>query len=124
MKLSFSTNGWNSYKWNDCFEMANAVGFDGIEIHNIKNEVFSGEDAPFNIEKINETVRRINEHDIEIPCIDSTCNIADKSKFEENIKEITNLVSIACGKDVQIKYMHLVYSCDDLLNNMDLVHSL
>ena len=95
MKLSFSTNGWNSYKWNDCFEMANAVGFDGIEIHDIKSEVFSGEDAPFNINRINETVRRINEHDIEIPCIDSTCNIADEAKFDENVKEIKEYIDYA-----------------------------
>ena len=42
MKLSFSTNGWDDFDWTDCYATAKDLQFAGIEIHDIKREVFSG----------------------------------------------------------------------------------
>lgn len=115
MKLSFSTNGWNSYKWNDCFGLATSVGFDGIEIHNIKSEVFSGEGAPFSKENIKSTVRTMNEHDIEIPCIDCTCNIALSDEFEANVNEIKEYIDYAVALHAPYVRIHAMDTPDDTI---------
>ena len=52
MKLSFSTNGWHDYSWNDFLKIAAGNKFVGIEIHDILSERFSGEGAPFSQENI------------------------------------------------------------------------
>ena len=42
MRLSFSTNGWDDFDWSDFYVTAKDLQFSGIEIHDIKREVFSG----------------------------------------------------------------------------------
>ena len=95
MKLSFSTNGWNDFDWADFYVTAKDLKFAGIEIHDIKREVFSGKNRPFNDENIVETSRKIKQMGLEIPVIDATCNLADPDKIEENIKEIREYIRIA-----------------------------
>ena len=42
MKLSYSTNGWDDFDWTDFYATAKDLQFAGVEIHDIKREVFSG----------------------------------------------------------------------------------
>ena len=46
MKLSFSTNGWNGFTWEDFYTMAKDLGFAGIEIHDVKEQTFQGANGP------------------------------------------------------------------------------
>ena len=41
MKLSFSTKGWHNRSFEDFCEIAKNFGFEGIELHNIHNPLFS-----------------------------------------------------------------------------------
>ena len=50
MKLAFSTNGWNDFDWTDFYVTAKDLQFAGIEIHDIKREIFFGKNRPFNTE--------------------------------------------------------------------------
>ena len=95
MKIAFNTNGWNDFEWQDFYTMAKDLQFDGIEIHDIKNEVFSGKKRPFHTDNIIETARMLSNLGLEIPCIDSTCNIGDKEAFEENVAEIEYYIETA-----------------------------
>ena len=40
MRLAFSTNGWDDFDWSDFYVTAKDLQFSGIEIHDIKREVF------------------------------------------------------------------------------------
>ena len=95
MKLSFSTNGWDDFDWTDFYVTAQDVQFQGIEIHNIKKEIFSGKNRPFNNEQIVETARKIAGMHLSIPCIDATCDIADADKIDANVEEIKEYIRIA-----------------------------
>lgn len=95
MKLSFSTNGWVDYSFKELCDMAKDYDFQGIEIHNIKKEIYSGKGRPFSAQNIAETEREISKLGIEIPCIDTTCNISDRSKFIENCEEIEKYIEVA-----------------------------
>ena len=35
MKLSFSTNGWSGFAWEDFYSMAKDLGFKGFELHDV-----------------------------------------------------------------------------------------
>ena len=82
MKLSYSTNGWDDFDWTDFYATAKDLQFAGVEIHDIKREVFSGKNRPFNNENILETARKIFQMQLSIPCLDATCDVADPDKVE------------------------------------------
>ena len=44
MKLSFSTDFWDKYSWNEYLAIAKEMQFSGIEIHDIEKGVFSEEE--------------------------------------------------------------------------------
>lgn len=111
MKLSFSTNGWHDYSWNDFLKIAAGNKFVGIEIHDILSEKFSGNGAPFSKENILSTARKLSDYGITIPCIDTVCNIADKTKIKENIDEI--LMVIAKAEALKTEYVR-IHACSEV----------
>ncbi|MGN0453303.1 MAG: AMP-binding protein [Ruminococcus sp.] len=95
MKLSFSTNGWQGFGWEDFYSMAKDLGFAGVEIHDISRSVYYGVNGPFKDENIAKTVRTLNSLELTVPCIDALCNIASKEKQAENIAEIKKHIKFA-----------------------------
>ena len=95
MKLSYSTNGWDDFDWTDFTSTAKDLQFAGIEIHDIRKEVFSGKNRPFNNENILETARKIAQQQLEIACLDTTCDVADPDRIEANVAEIREYIRIA-----------------------------
>ena len=77
MKLSFSTKGWHDCRWEQFCDMAQELGFQGIELHNIRSPLFTDRNAPFHRYKAPATVRDMYERKLRIPCIDTLCNLAE-----------------------------------------------
>ena len=88
MKLSFSTKGWHGRTFDDFCDIADDLKFQGIELHNIHNELFN-KDGAFGKTSAPKTVRKLYEKKLSIPCIDAICNLADKAAKEATINEIT-----------------------------------
>ncbi|MBQ4105848.1 MAG: AMP-binding protein [Clostridia bacterium] len=95
MKLSFSTNGWGGFGWEDFYSMAKDLGFQGVEIHDISRSVYYGVNGPLREENIAKTVRTLASLELSIPCIDALCDISDESKVQENIEEINRHIELA-----------------------------
>ena len=95
MKLSFSTNGWDEFNWQEFYSMAKDLGFDGIEVHDIHSLPFSTHKAPFSLENIYSTSRKLHELDLKIPCFDAVCDIADSDKLTENCIDTEEYITIA-----------------------------
>ena len=95
MKLSFSTNGWQELSWSEFVSTANELGFSGIEIHNITDDRFTGNDAPFNKQNSSATVHKLRENSLTVSCLDTFCNIADASAADEGYEEIATAIEIA-----------------------------
>lgn len=93
MRLSISTFGWNEYTWEDFCRIAKESGFSGIEIHNAF--VPNSESGIFNPDYANATYRELIEKGLEIPCINSTSNIAAPNKTEEACCEIQTCIKNA-----------------------------
>ena len=47
MKLSFSTKGWHGLSFAEFCDAAQELGFEGIELHNVHNPLFTDKTAPF-----------------------------------------------------------------------------
>ena len=95
MKLSFSTNGWDEFCWQDFYSMAKDLGFMGIEVHNVSNDMFEGRNAPFSREALPDTVRKLRELGLTVPCLDALCDIADSDKLTENCIDTEEHIYIA-----------------------------
>ena len=94
MKLSFSTKGWHNSTFDDFCDIANDLKFQGIELHNIHNRLFTEKDGAFHDYAAAKTVRKLYEKKLSIPCIDTICNLADVSAENESIEEIEKCNSL------------------------------
>jgi fatty-acyl-CoA synthase len=102
MKLSFSTFGWDGYTWSELCRMAKEIGFAGIEIHDVHEPVFSGKVGIFDPAMANAANRDLIEQRLQIPCIDSSCNIAAQTKHADAVAEIETCIENA-------RRMHVPY---------------
>ena len=94
MKLSFSTKGWHTPTFEQFCEVAEDLRFQGIELHNIYNRLFTDKDGAFHDYAAAATRRRLFEKGLDIPCIDTVCN-ASEGATDRGVEEITRCLEIA-----------------------------
>ena len=75
MKLSFSTNRWNNFSFDQFIDIAGEYRFQGIEIHDV-HAVFDVAEPG----KITALYRRIMEKRLAISCIDLVHDIVDSDR--------------------------------------------
>ncbi|MBQ5809965.1 MAG: AMP-binding protein [Clostridia bacterium] len=95
MKFSFSTKGWHNSTFEDFCAVAGDLKFQGIELHNIYNRLFTEKDGAFHDYAAAATVRRLYEKKLQIPCIDTVNDIASSADFAEAKEEILCCLEIA-----------------------------
>ena len=105
MKLSFSTKGWHGVSFDSFCDTAVDLGFKGIELHNIHNRLFTQKDGAFHDHTAMATLRKLFEKKLSVPCIDTICDISDKSKEDATMEEITACLNIA--KNLRIPYIRV-----------------
>ncbi len=108
MKYSFLTKGWHNNTFDEFCDVAKELKFKGIELHNIHNRLFTDKDGAFHDYTSAQTLRKLFEMKLEIPCIDTICNLADGSKEAENLKEIEDCINIA--SNLKIPYIRIYAS--------------
>ena len=85
MKLSFSTNRWKGFEFEDFVKMALDYRFDGIEIHSVGE---LGNDLPSRF-------RLLSENRLTAPCIDLVGDIGDKKALSQNTGELLSCLKAA-----------------------------
>ncbi len=95
MRLSFSTKGWHGRSFSELCDTASELRFSGIELHNIKNPLFTDPDSFFSDHKTVSTLRMLHDKKLSIPCIDSICDPADESSLAASEEEITTCIRYA-----------------------------
>ncbi len=95
MKLSFSTKGWHNSTFEDFCATALDLKFEGIELHNIHNRLFTDKDGAFHDYTAAATLRKLYELKLSIPCIDSVCDCGCADNVDATIGEIRACVNIA-----------------------------
>ncbi|MGI6278940.1 MAG: AMP-binding protein [Acutalibacteraceae bacterium] len=109
MKFSFMTKGWHSISFDEFCNVAKELKFKGIELHNIHNPLFTDKDGAFHDYAAASTLRKLYEMKLELPCIDTICDIAVQNAVDENIAEITACLNVAAN--LKIPYVRL-HACD------------
>lgn len=95
MKISFSTLACPDYSWTDIYSMAKDIGFDGIEIRGLGDDIFAVKAKPFTDSQLPLTVKKLNELGLSIPCLASGCGLKFKENHNKNISEITQYIVLA-----------------------------
>ena len=65
MKLAFSTLGCPEFGWSDVYSMAKDLGFQGIEVRGLGDELFDGKTKPFqqeNLQNLGSAEKNPHEH--------------------------------------------------------------
>lgn len=99
MKISFSTLACPMYSWADIYSMAKDLGFDGIEIRGLGEDIFSVKAKPFTENQLPSTLAALNRLKLEIPCFSTGIALKEKEHFEQCIYEIKEYCTLAkaCG---------------------------
>ena len=105
MNLSFSTKGWHNSSFEDFCDIAEDLGFKGIELHNIHNRLFTDKDGAFHDYTAAATLRKLYERKLKLTCIDTICDVSDSSEEEATLEEIGACINIA--KNLHIPYIRL-----------------
>ncbi|MBQ6825922.1 MAG: AMP-binding protein [Clostridia bacterium] len=95
MKLSFSTKGWHNSSFDEFCATAVDLKFEGIELHNIHNRLFTDKDGAFHDYAAAQTLRKLYELKLSIPCVDSICDCAKTEEYGDTIQEIKACMNIA-----------------------------
>jgi fatty-acyl-CoA synthase len=95
LKISFSTLACPEYSWADIYSMAKDLGYDGIEIRGLGNEISAFKAKPFSDGEIDKTVAKLKKLSLEIPCLSSGCCFNNADNLTENISELKEYIVLA-----------------------------
>ena len=95
MKISFSTLACPMYSWTDIYAMAKDLGFNGIEIRGLGDDIFSVKARPFTETQLPETVKKLQKLELEIPCLSTGIALKDMEHAERCIYEIKEYCVLA-----------------------------
>ncbi len=105
MKLSFSTKGWHGKDFGTFLELAKDLRFSGVELHNIKNPLFTASDSPFAPHATAATLRKLYEMQLSIPCLDCLCDPADPEGENASKEEVS--AAITHAGNLRIPYLRI-----------------
>ena len=98
MKLSFSTRGWKDLSFDEMLDVANDMGFAGVEVYNLtKSNPLMEKGGPFHKYNTAATARLLREKKLSIPCFDTSLDISSDDTAAEEIK---SLIELARGTGV------------------------
>ncbi|MFQ6828444.1 MAG: sugar phosphate isomerase/epimerase family protein [Acutalibacter sp.] len=95
MKISFSTLACPDFSWTDIYTMAKDLGFGGIEIRGLGEDIFAVNARPFTDERLPKTLEKLQSLGLEIPCLAAGCALKYKEDFDKNISEIVQYIVLA-----------------------------
>ena len=95
MRIAFSTIGCPDFDWVDIYTMAKDFQFDGIEIRGIGRNIHAVTAAPFTPRRINQTIQKLSDLRLTIPCLSSNTALKDEEDREAAVLEITEYIELA-----------------------------
>ncbi len=93
MKYSFSTLGCPNWRWQVVLSGARDLGYDGIEIRGLGDDLFAPRMHIFSPERIEKTKAQLKESGLEISCFATECKLFDIR--HDVIADVSNYLSLA-----------------------------
>jgi fatty-acyl-CoA synthase len=95
MKISFSTLACPNSSWEDIYSMAKDIGYDGIEIRGLGEDITAYRAQPFTEAALPATIEKLAALRLAIPCLSSNCCLKRADRRKENLDEIAEYVKLA-----------------------------
>ena len=99
MKIAFSTLGCPDFTWQDIYAMAKDLGYGGIEIRGLGEDIFAVKAPPFSEAQLPATLQKLESLRLEIPCLSSGCCLKFADKQEQNLSELRQYIDLAAELD-------------------------
>ena len=100
MKLAFSTLGCPEWSWPEIVAMARDLGFDGIEIRGLGQEIHAARARPFTDGELAGTMDHLRSLNLDITCFSSACCLCDAARRSEVLAEGYEYVDLAARTGV------------------------
>jgi len=95
MKLAFSTLGCPEWDWTEIYPMAHDLGYTGIEIRGLGEEITASRAKPFLPGEIDRTVQTLKNLKLEISCFSSNCVLSAPDGAKTAPAEIGEYIDLA-----------------------------
>ncbi len=104
MKICFSTLGCPNWMWQEVTSAAKDIGYDGIELRGLGEDLFIPNIRVFSPENVAATKRELDTLGLEISCVSSDCrlNLSDRDYIAEGIAHIS------LARSLGSKYMRVM----------------
>lgn len=106
MKLAFSTLACPRWSFNDIFSTAKDLGYDGIEIRGIADQLYAPSIEVFSNDKIEATKQKLKAGNLEISMLTSGSTIAVYSEKEQAIAEAKAYIDLA--EKLGVKFVRIL----------------
>lgn len=95
MKLSFSTLGCPDWSFGEVFAVASDLGYNGIEIRGVAEEIYAPRVKEFSVENIAKTSAKLNNAGLAVPILTSGAYLGANSNVEGAEFEVKDYVMLA-----------------------------
>ncbi|RQD78397.1 MAG: sugar phosphate isomerase/epimerase [Candidatus Syntrophonatronum acetioxidans] len=95
MKLGFSTLGCPGWSWSEIITTASDLGYDGIELRGIGSELYLPRVKEFHLENIPSLRAKLQELNLEIPCLTTSAFLFDPDKKDSARREVKDYSELA-----------------------------
>ena len=106
MKIAFSTVGCPEWSWTDIYIMAKDLGFNGIELRGLENEMDLTKARPFTDAHIDKTISKLNELKLSVSCLASSCFLGGTGNEDDALKEGFDYIELA--SKIGCKYIRIL----------------
>lgn len=100
MKLAFSTLGCPEWSWVDITAMASDLGFDGIEIRGLGQEIQAARAKPFTEDELPNTMKKLQDRNLAVTCFSSACCLKNAAQKPEILSEGYEYIDLAAKAKV------------------------
>ncbi len=100
MKIAFSTIGCPEFSWVEIISMARDLGYDGIEVRGLGQEIRAAQARPFTAAELPHTLERLKALGLEITCLSSDCCLKDANQRRNILDEGFEYIDLAARAGV------------------------
>jgi fatty-acyl-CoA synthase len=100
MKLAFSTLGCPDWSWPEIYAMAKDLGYDGIEIRGLGQEIRAAKARPFTEQELPRTLEHLASLGLEVTCFTAGLCLKDQENRKEVLAEGFEYLDLAARAGV------------------------
>ena len=100
LKIAFSTIGCPEWSWIEVTAMAKDLGFDGVEIRGLGEELHAAHALPFTDQELPRTLERLQNLNLKLTCFSSGCCLKDHARRQEILAEGFEYIDLAARAGV------------------------